>query len=125
MIKPNEIRAGNILNYITDEECLLTTTIDWQDIKYCTENPQDLNRHHFPILLTEEVLFRCGFEKVRYEKYAHNKLNKLRAYPHVMKDGFGVYIMGSYTLPNIKHLHQLQNLFFALTGQELEYRADK
>lgn len=75
-----------------------------------------------PIPITEEILLKCGFEKVRYEKYAHNKLNKLRAYPHVMKNGFGAYIMGAYTLPNIKYLHQLQNLYFALTGEELNIK---
>lgn len=143
MINPNEIRLGN---WVLDDEGSCSKIIGFKPYDYSVRCDEDegccilFDRLHkgewtkgwvtenanlHPIPLTEEILLKCGFEKVRYEKYAHNELNKLRAYPHVMKDGFGIYIMGSYTLPNIKHLHELQNLFFALTGKELEIDEEK
>jgi hypothetical protein len=121
MIQPNEIRIGNILNYTTDEDGLFTTTIDWQDIKYCIEKNKDFNRHHSPIPLTEEVLLKCGFAE---------KTNKV--YPTFSKNELDlVSIRGEYFRAKppidveIKSLHQLQNLFFALEGKELEYKREK
>lgn len=37
---------------------------------------------------------------------------------NINKDDFGVWLAGSY-LREIKYVHQLQNLFYSLTGQEL------
>ena len=117
MINSNELMIGNWLGYFTDfVDSLGFRKIKAHEFLSIHDNPKRVK----PIPLTEEILLRCGFEKVRYEKYVHKKLIKLRAYPHVMKDGFGIHLMGSYTLPNIKHLHQLQNLYHALTGQELK-----
>lgn len=69
-----------------------------------------------PIELTEEVLLKCGFEfshTIGDERvFSNKKINLLiNAYDNnIIK--FNVFI--------IKHLHQLQNLYFALTGEDLE-----
>lgn len=108
-MKAGELRIGNYVNTPYGIKRVSTVSVDgWS-----------MHTESWEIPITEEWLLNFGFEKVRYEKYAHTKLKKLRAYPHVMKDGFGIYLMGSYTLPNIKYVHQLQNLYFALTGKEL------
>lgn len=62
-----------------------------------------------PIPLTEEWLIKFGFTK-NFEEYStkHLKIGK-----RVNKKGF--YYGGR----EIKHVHQLQNLYFALTGEEL------
>lgn len=73
-----------------------------------------------PIELTEEILMQCGFLKVRYEKFSHDNFKKLKAFPHPMINGFGIYLEGFCSLPNVKHLHQLQNIYFSLTGEELQ-----
>ena len=80
-----------------------------------------------PIPLTEEWLERFGFEK-RFEK----------RYSFTSKDGVFHSINIEYDLvakcvdlsigqsdhhrliDHIKHVHQLQNLYFALTGEELQ-----
>jgi len=111
MIQANELRIGNLLQ---DEDGAFPVTKTFFSLL-------EINLETCkPIPLTEEWLLKFGFEKVCYEKYAHKKLNKLRAYPHVMKNGFGIYLMDSYGLPHIKYVHQLQNLYFALTGTELK-----
>lgn len=119
MISSNELRIGSVTKQgrvieIKTQAVRVTYQAKIDMRRTSVVLFEDLN----PIPLTEEILLKCGFEKVRFEKYAHKKLNKLRAYPHITND-FGVYIMGAYTLPHIKYLHQLQSLYFAITGEEL------
>ena len=67
-----------------------------------------------PIPLTEEWLLKLGFEKIRtfdvFPTFFRNKIN--------VNDGI-VYVCGCGFLNHIKYVHQLQNLYHALTGEEL------
>lgn len=72
-----------------------------------------------PIPLTEEWLVKFGFKKViddaRYNEWLVGKLC-------IEFDEKGCYFTGGecvYYSCNIKYIHQLQNLYFALTGEEL------
>lgn len=122
-LKPSDLRIGNLIQ----EQNIGILKIELID--RCTVSGFVNGRYGFAqiedckgIPLTEEWLFKSGFDKVRYEKYAHCKLNKLRAYPHVFNNSFGIYIMGAYSLPYVEYVHQLQNLFWCLTGEELEIK---
>jgi hypothetical protein len=76
-----------------------------------------------PIPLTEEWLVKFGFD--------HNPTNPIymklpiyRGFSWIsvsLKDNLGEIAFDRYCAaqPPLKHVHQLQNLFFALTGQEL------
>lgn len=85
-----------------------------------------------PIPLTEEILLKCGFEKFRESiNWSDWKLGDYRFHFRPKKDCancFGIQIAGSsghnitYFNWNLKYLHQLQNLYFALTGEELEVK---
>jgi len=73
-----------------------------------------------PIPLTPEILVeKCGFVwEVYYQGYHFDKYI-------IREDNDGFRILSSVNRTyqirgNIKYLHQLQNLYFALTGQELE-----
>ena len=74
-----------------------------------------------PILLTEEWLMKFGFyETSRYGKYLEFNINQEQALrlpicKHSEKD-FWYVLRGSV---KIQYVHQLQNLYFALTGEEL------
>lgn len=69
-----------------------------------------------PITPTEEILLKCGFKK-------RNLLfiNDIIPFVKILKcrDCFDV-IIGNVFYVKLYSLHQLQNLYFALTGQELE-----
>jgi hypothetical protein len=54
MIKKEDLRIGNILNYTTSENDIYKTTIDWQDLKWISEDQKGFNLVHDPIPLTEE-----------------------------------------------------------------------
>ena len=75
-----------------------------------------------PIPLTTEVLEMCGFEDKEYTM----ELNGL-----TFSWGSRVVATGLRSswscdqYPHIKYLHQLQNLYFALTGEELTYKTNQ
>ena len=112
MIKPNELRIGN---YFFDEDG------NEKQIGYSDLVSLELTVLHFnPIPLTPEILERCGFEKGNdnlslkvFEGYV-SILLILNTFPLVLE------IDGSrMPLHRVKYLHQLQNLYFSLTGEEL------
>ena len=67
-----------------------------------------------PIPLNQEWLFKFGFEMYEFD----NKANQFRFKERliVYRDGF-LYDYG--TSVKLQYVHQLQNLYFALTGEEL------
>lgn len=65
-----------------------------------------------PIHLTEELLLRLGFE--HDEDY--DELWTLKSFWIDKTDGGFIY--DNHNL--IQHVHQLQNIYFALTGEELK-----
>ena len=77
-----------------------------------------------PILLTEEWLLKLGFEINKHEINSYKKeinsfffcINIISGTCYI-NDGDGYE--GADILNKCKHVHQLQNLYFALTGEEL------
>ena len=72
-----------------------------------------------PIELTEEILLKCGFD-VNIDIYYLPKMNGYFKKPFKEAEHFLYKSNSSDKLSSVKHLHQLQNLYYALTGEELE-----
>lgn len=80
-----------------------------------------------PIPLTEEILLSLGFEKFHegMDKYYkqrewENNIDMISIF-----NGQFIYLNGFHRYTEIavvKYLHQLQNLYFALCGKELELK---
>jgi hypothetical protein len=126
-MKANELRIGNYVKY----DFLAMAIFEPE---YQIENGADIQVHQnhtsfYPIPLTEEWLLKFGFKfnenKGQYETGNHFK---------VYSNGIDIAIRnGDFRLwwendddtyyntywTAIKHVHQLQNLFFALTEEEL------
>ena len=114
-LSATELRIGNLvgiassLNFSIGKVTLISNNRILLDNKISNKN------HKFiPIELTEEWLLRFGFEK-------DNELN-------FVKFSFKVHFWSNYNSYmygwiggniEIKYVHQLQNIYFALTGQEL------
>lgn len=71
-----------------------------------------------PILLTEDILLKCGFEKGEDSDFTYFKLNGVE-FTDISPSG---YELSYYESTPMLHLHQLQNLYFALTGEELTFQ---
>jgi len=70
-----------------------------------------------PIPLTEEWLLKFGFEK--NDNGFFNLINDSEV-EILIRDDFWTCDGIVFSLFNLKSVHQLQNLFFALTGEELK-----
>jgi len=144
-ITSNELRTGNLLQYfIGEENCDWDTTkLDWQDIKWCEEENENFNKVHKPIPLTEEWIEDFGFRLQSVAKHDFKFNNVVRTDKlyttnpfnlddvdtfeiEVIKDGddnavrrIGIKGLDYYDASNIQFVHELQNLYFALTKTEL------
>ena len=70
-----------------------------------------------PIPLTEEILLKAGFEKDTGEFYLYKDTTVRKTY---YSDDFWRFIFKQQRIKDIKYLHDLQNLIFALTGEEIK-----
>lgn len=120
-MKANEIRIGNWYqeDWITGEFNQITV----KDIEFLVDDP--LDDHYMSIEITEEWLLKLGFI---YSEYFKNYKVKAGDYFNSVKwdDEENEWSYnndssdaGCYYVTSIRYVHQLQNLFFALTGQEL------
>lgn len=112
----NELRIGNIL---TD----LTTGKPVRFKSFAVLSFVAINQSAYaPIQLTKDILLKCGFEKYDeiYEIKAGSTMLSLTA-PHTLGEWQNCFcwVYDQYKLVHIPSLHQLQNLYFALTGEEL------
>lgn len=75
-------------------------------------------KEYSPIPLTEEILLDCGFEKTYGLRFQIDDILMLD-----MGDlTAGINPYDIFWIGDCKYVNQLQNLYFALTGQELEFK---
>ena len=122
MIQANELRIGNLVNSKNDGIISITNISE----KSVAVNDAHCYNHipvEFisPIPLTEEWLLKLGFKKRKNRHLFHweNKI-VISEYKDEFENFF--YPKTGYDIRfsnEIKYVHQLQNLYFALTGAEL------
>ena len=124
-MKANELRIGNYFLVNWSKEIRKADCLDIRDI-----SEQRITVGVSAIPLTTEVLKKCGFEYVTDwtvpDKRKHDCVTFLDlGYMYLASGmmGGGVTLFQNdrrSTGTNIEYLHQLQNLYFAISGQELE-----
>lgn len=125
-MEARELRIGNLVNYGTilaiDVDGCLVQSDDIMEINIFDEI--------HPIPLTEEWLIKFGFERDKtgdlsimvnsIDTHLFFVVTKDWFYPSLISEpeysNMGPSCIG---LNRIRHIHQLQNLYFALTGEEL------
>lgn len=131
-IDVKELRIGNkFLNEqggIDEVYCIEEGGINWYAPLY---DPDDKTYEEVvnPIPLTNDILEKCGFkentDKSYYWKYPNLRYWENKGMTIVLQDGeFRKYNyceddFYSTMYPELTSLHQLQNLYFALTNTEL------
>ena len=129
MIKGHEFRLGNYLMHKTGVR-ILTVRCTVEHFALLPGGEKDL----FPVVLSAPVLEKCGFtENKKYALLPESRefilvvpvmgsgAIEIKAYIKNNKECFGRVMMTGVPLSNnFHHLHQLQNVYFALTGNELE-----
>lgn len=131
MIKTEELRLGICLKYrknknIKTEFHGRVEVIDKENLCWLINHP-DQNLFE-PIPLTAEILTKAGFDtdQICYWKdYSYQGTVEYLTLGYYAGKRFG--FLKSNQLSNgstieVKYFHQLQNLYFALTGEELEVK---
>ena len=102
-----ELRIGNWVEY---------PLIGFKKIRAGEDIDDISDNAGMPIPLSPEILEKAGFEKDSVG-YFNNGIYCMKFNNNTCKWSFGEWYMGQFC--EIKYLHQLQNLYFALTGEEL------
>jgi hypothetical protein len=117
-MKASELRIGNLIKGKSPE-------------KKVYEEPVELNEYYFllflnnmmdvePIPLTEEWLLKFGFEKTEWDNFNSYRLIIGNNDYAIVLYSDGNCEVGDIITCKIEYVHQLQNLYFALTGEELK-----
>lgn len=121
MITPQELRIGNLVYIPGTGQTLPITAINMDLGIIVNRSLRMLPFNELePIELTEEWLLQFGFKKNSeyivgagicwYFKHPY--------YKYKLSESFRLMLLGI----DLKHVHQLQNLYFALTGEELKIK---
>lgn len=114
-MKPNELRRGNWVGTVYSAPYIKITEI--KNAVVCGLNCKGISYASLkPIPLTEEILLNCGFEKFLKGIKGSDIHDTYRLGFFQIENHFGIYMFHGI---EIKHIHQLQNLFFAISGHEL------
>ena len=125
MISAKELRIGNWVRYgnrIFKIHCISET--------YPFLNTEEFGvgvvgfKNIEPIVLCPEILENCGFEEVEgniYYKFFDYK--EFRVFIHKENNSIFMYFKANTVDDTVNNLplHRLQNIIFALTGEELNY----
>ena len=129
MINPNELRLGNYVLHKTGIR-IVPVQCSLQHFELLLKGE---SKNFFPFTLKAELLEKCGFtENKKYPLLPEarefklmlpvigNSKNEIFAYIKNNKECFGLATLNGLPISNnFYNLHQLQNLYFALTGEEL------
>lgn len=125
MITASELRIGNWVMYNDQNETPtpVVIQINIADLALISDNNKYCN--YQPIPLTEQILLDCGFDSngIHIFKKFNPRMCLFFNYGNCAEMDLAQdekYI--SFRAMHIKHLHELQNLYYALTKQELVWK---
>jgi hypothetical protein len=139
MIKANELKKHNLVYFENINVGVRPSGRELIELKYFTSNKcigQDFDcallhevdfKQVAPIPLTEEWLVKFGFELNGEDYSIANFMFEIRKKLKSYSDVFVLFHDSNdmdeiMEIVEISHVHQLQNLYFALTSQELELK---
>ena len=129
-MKANELRIGNLVDLgnriakVIEINHLACVVVDLEETQ---DTIEDYERTK-PIPLTEEWLLKFGFKKQDYKMsgcsiYKLGNIIIMNSFRDNGRKDMGITVEGisppTWSLANLYFVHQLQNIYFALTGEEL------
>jgi hypothetical protein len=127
MIKANELRIGNAIRYtqsadLRDKLRGTILTVDSDTIAYLAKG--DRPDFYEPISLTPETLEKCGFVKVLFgsNHWCIPSNNPSKSFEVLVWSDHVSYTLSNSFHLKLNYLHQLQNLYFINTGEEIDYQ---
>lgn len=118
-MKAKELRFGNWVEYEKGFHTITTINFNYCDSHYKGNEYRHRYTKIEPIPLTEDWLIKFGFTKVNKYSYWLDDFLCETIYINLNTRKTTIGSNEEYDINHIKHVHQLQNLYFALTGEEL------
>lgn len=124
MIEAKSLRLGNIVEIYKGNKEGFTKPCEVIKIDSVSVNDYDIDDIH-PIPLTEEIMINMGFSS-KYKSCGYSFYKDGVYFTNQDEDGEGnpidnfiFYVSLDYKYDRIYFVHQLQNRFYSLTGEEL------
>jgi hypothetical protein len=131
-VEAKDLRIGNYVKAPNGKEIEIVTVIEqlWVCCEYCEGHAELFE----PITLTEEWLLRLGFTNDNQNKSLY--VHPLPINPELQHKDLGFSYpsfffnnrlcrwMDAHTRVCVDNVHQLQNLYYAITGEELKLKTD-
>lgn len=117
MVQKIELRIGNLIkaNFpFTNFLCVTEITNDFVQTKEGITIRFDQIQ---PIVLTREILTGAGF--IYGRKFCGNDFYDVKLKKDIFGDEAGEFKRNNESLADVLYFHQLQNLYYLLSGQEL------
>ena len=124
-MKANELRIGNYY---------LSFGVDLKQVEILHKDKILIDFQ--PIPLTEEWLLKFGFSLMKDTTPYNYRIHKSKMFFYIRYGSFttdggktdligfnGLFIANKFTRV-IKYVHELQNIYFALTGEELTFKSE-
>lgn len=133
MISASELRIGNFIyddeNQIAKVERIESNDFykyngsDDEQIIYSINGTMRMSSEISPVPISEDILFKCGFVEstIRTDFKLKLRICAINLYCRFNTEWY-FELEGIYLGSTPKYLHQLQNLYFALTGKELDVK---
>lgn len=132
MVSSRQLMVGNFFNHpkINNRFVEIHTIFRYGNKVLVTDNPlgylyETVLDELEPIELDSDILFKCGFVQSSNRFYINNFFIQMFIVAIEFIDGKQSTGKVGYGLPHHKpciYLHQLQNLYYSLTGTELEIK---
>ena len=120
----SELRLGNYLSPIGIGISIVTFIDSEQDL-IGTNNFADRGIDDFnPIPLNEEWLLKFGFITTQWDNFDSYRLEIGNNDYAIVIYSDGKCEVGDVIITKINYVHQLQNLYFALLGEELTFKSE-
>lgn len=120
VLKENDLRIGNFIKVISSTKTFDSYITQAKGYDIVRIEEKSFNYWNYePVILTEEWLLKFGFEKI----IESNESNFTNGVYNLFTNSLGevnfYFFKEGDWYQKIDYVHQLQNLYFALTGSEL------
>ena len=125
MLYVKDLRIGNLIKWISTNTVEVVQEINSCGKYHLINNVQIIDAE--PIELTEEWLFRFGFERHELDNWFYLKIinDWTRLNININGSVCELSISNHGAVINVTYVHQLQNLYYALTQTELTLKDEK
>jgi hypothetical protein len=119
-MKASDLRIGNLI-YLKGDKVIEVTSVDTMMVFYGERQEANIPQDAQPIPLTEEWLLKFGFQIKELANYVSIDFTTYEKGKLIINDANWIdYDDSRIDLGyNLKYVHQLQNLYHSLTGEEL------